>query len=74
MPTARSSTASSVEQEGTMSSLQGIAAVLRRYGRFCEFYTDRGSHYCRTSHAEQGPDEIQDGQVARVLKTLPVAP
>ena len=59
-----------VEQEGTMSSLQGIAPVLRRYGRFCEFYTDRGSHYCRTSHAEQGPDEIQDGQVARVLKTL----
>jgi hypothetical protein len=59
-----------VEQEGTMSSLQGIAAVLRRYGRFCEFYTDRGSHYCRTSNAEQGPDEIQDGQVSRVLKTL----
>jgi hypothetical protein len=59
-----------VDEEGTMSSLQGIAAILRRYGRFCEFYTDRGSHYCRTSHAEQGPDVIQDGQVARVLKTL----
>ena len=59
-----------VEQEGTMSSLQGIAAVLRRYGRFCEFYTDRGAHYCRTSNAEQGPDEIQDGQVSRVLKAL----
>lgn len=59
-----------VEQEGTMSSLQGIAAVLRRHGRFCEFYTDRGSHYCRTSNAEQGPDEIQDGHVSRVLKTL----
>ncbi len=59
-----------VEQEGTMSSLQGIAAVLRRYGRFCEFYTDRGGHYCRTSHAGEGPDEIQDGQVSRVLKTL----
>jgi hypothetical protein len=59
-----------VEQEGTMSSLQGIAAVLRRHGRFCEFYTDRGSHYCTTTDAERGPDEIQDGQVARVLKTL----
>ncbi len=59
-----------VEQEGTMSSLQGIAAVLRRNGRFCEFYTDRGSHYCTTTDAERGPDDIQDGQVARVLKTL----
>lgn len=59
-----------VEQEGTMSSLQGIAAVLRRHGRFCEFYTDRGSHYCTTTDAERGPDEIQDGQVTRVLKAL----
>ena len=59
-----------VAQEGTMSSLQSIAAVLRRYGRFCEFYTDRGAHYCTTSHVEQGPDEVQDGQVARVLKSL----
>lgn len=59
-----------VEQEGTMSSLQGIAAVLRKCGRFCELYTDRGSHYCRTSDAEHGPDEIQDGHVSRVLKTL----
>jgi len=59
-----------VPQEGTTSSLQGIAAVLRRHGRFCEFYTDRGSHYCKTSDAEHGPDEIQDGHVSRVLKTL----
>jgi hypothetical protein len=59
-----------VDEEGTQSSLQGIAAVLRTHGRFCEFYTDRGSHYCRTSDAEHGPDEIQDGHVSRVLKTL----
>jgi hypothetical protein len=59
-----------VEQEGTMSSLQGLHHVLRRYGRFCEFYTDRGSHYCRTDDAEEGPALNQDGQVSRVLKAL----
>lgn len=59
-----------VEQEGTMSSLQGLYHVLRRYGRFCEFYTDRGSHYCRTVDADEGPASTQDGQVSRVLKAL----
>lgn len=59
-----------VAQEGTMSSFQGLAHVLGRWGRFCEFYTDRGGHYCRTSKASEGPDAEQDGQVARVLKTL----
>lgn len=59
-----------VEQEGTRSSLQGLHHVLRRYGRFCEFYTDRGSHYCRTISADEGPAPNQDGQVSRVLKAL----
>jgi hypothetical protein len=44
--------------------------VLRQYGRFCEFYTDRGSHFCRTTKSEDGPDEVQLGQVPRVLKAL----
>lgn len=59
-----------VKQEGTRSSLQGLHHVLRRYGRFCEFYTDRGSHYCRTTDADEGPAPNQDGQVSRVLKAL----
>lgn len=59
-----------VAQEGTLSSLQGLRAVLVRWGRFSEFYTDRGSHYCHTSRASQGPDATQDGQVSRVLKML----
>lgn len=59
-----------VEQEGTMSTFQGLAHVLARWGRFCEFYTDRGSHYCHTSKASDGPDVEQDGQVARALKVL----
>jgi len=59
-----------VPQEGTMSTLAALKHVLVRYGRFCEFYTDRGSHFCTTSEAEAGPDEVQNGQVPRVLKVL----
>lgn len=59
-----------VEQEGTVSTLEAFKYVLERWGRFCEFYTDRGSHFCRTTDAKQGPDEEQQGQVSRVLKAL----
>lgn len=59
-----------VEQEGTVSTLQALVYVLQRFGRFCELYTDRGSHFCQTSKAGQGPDEIQQGQVSRVLQVL----
>lgn len=59
-----------VEQEGTMSTLQALEHVLLRWGRFCELYTDRGSHFCKTSEAGSAPDEQQHGQVARVLKAL----
>jgi len=59
-----------VPQEGTHSTLQALAHVLEHHGRFCELYTDRGSHFCRTGDAEEGPDEVQRGQVARALKTL----
>lgn len=57
-------------QEGVLSTLWALRQVFIRYGRFCELYTDRGSHFCRTSKAGKGPDEQQDGQVARVLKAL----
>lgn len=59
-----------VAQEGTWSTLQAFHHVLRLFGRFCEFYTDRGSHFCRTTKAEDGPDDVQLGQVSRVLKVL----
>lgn len=57
-----------VEQEGTRATFEALRAVLTRYGRFCELYTDRGSHFCRTPKAN-GPSET-DGQVSRALKTL----
>lgn len=59
-----------VEQEGTRSTLEALEHVLRRWGRFCELYTDRGSHFCRTTKAEAGPDEEQRGEVSRVLRVL----
>jgi hypothetical protein len=58
------------EQEGTLSTMAALEHVLTRHGRFCELYTDRGSHFCRTGHAGEAPDEVQNGQVARALKTL----
>jgi len=59
-----------VPQEGTRSTLEALGHVLLRYGRFCELYTDRGSHFCTTSQAGAAPDEVQSGQVPRVLRTL----
>ena len=40
-------------QEGTASTFAALEAVLRNYGRFCELYTDRGSHFC-TADAGRG--------------------
>ena len=57
-------------QEGTRSTLVALKYVLVRFGRFCEFYTDRGSHFCRTGTAGEAPDEAQHGQVARVMRAL----
>jgi transposase len=57
-----------VAQEGTQSTFAALAHVLRAYGRFCELYTDRGSHFCRT--LATGAETDPQGQVARALKTL----
>lgn len=59
-----------VEEEGTLSTFQALRHVLEHEGRFCELYTDRGSHFCRTSTAGAAPDEVQNGQVARALRAL----
>lgn len=58
------------EQEGTASTLEALMHVLVRYGRFCELYTDRGSHFCRTPQAGGQPDQAYPGQVSRALKML----
>lgn len=57
-------------QEGTASSFHALAHVLTHHGRFAELYTDRGSHFCRTTTAGAPPDDAYDTQVARALKAL----
>ena len=58
-------------QEGTASTFAALEGVLRRYGRFCELYTDRGSHFHPTG-ATAAHDE-QSGQVSRALQALGIA-
>ena len=55
-------------EEGNASTFASLREILEKYGRFCELYTDRGSHYCRTPKA--GGKSFTDGQVSRALKTL----
>jgi len=57
-------------QEGTASTFAALDGVVRRYGRFCELYTDRGSHFCHTGEAGMGPDAEQHGQVTQALRAL----
>jgi Helix-turn-helix domain len=56
-----------VEQEGTASTLAALQGVLRRYGRFCELYTDRGSHFCRSPKPGMAEENVQ---VSRALRAL----
>lgn len=58
------------EEEGTLSTFAALHHVLKKHGRFCELYHDRGSHFGLTSKAGQRPDEEQNGQVTRALKAL----
>lgn len=59
-----------VPQENTLSTLAAIKHVLKHNGRFCELYTDRGSHFCHTPRAGQAPTTEHNGQVSRALKVL----
>lgn len=61
-------------EEGTMTTLQALFDVLTRFGRFCELYTDRGGHFCKTTNRHKGPDAKQNTQVARVLQALSIRP
>src|SRR5690242_15051309 len=56
-------------QEGTASTFAALESVVRNYGRFCELYTDRGSHFCHSEPAGAVADE-QNGQVSRALWAL----
>lgn len=59
-----------VEEEGTMSSFQGLRDVACRQGLFCSLYTDRGTHYFYTPKAGEPVDKTALTQVGRALERL----
>src|SRR5580658_208371 len=59
-----------VEEEGTVSSLRGIAEVVVQHGLFCALYTDRGSHYFHTPATGGRVSKAALSQVGRALAQL----
>jgi hypothetical protein len=59
-----------VEEEGTASSLRGLAETIGAHGLFCALYTDRGSHYFHTPAAGGKVSKEQLSQVGRALAQL----
>lgn len=59
-----------VEEEGTMSSFQGLGEVIAEHGLFCSLYADRASHYWHTPVAGGKVDRDNPTQVGRALAQL----
>jgi transposase len=59
-----------VPEEGTRSSLLGLAETIERHGLFMELYTDRGSHSFHTPEAGGKVSKTELTQVGRALKQL----
>jgi transposase len=59
-----------VEEEGTMSSFQGVQEVIETQGLFSSLYTDRGSHYWYTPAAGGKVDKTRPTQFHRALQQL----
>src|SRR5574338_979276 len=59
-----------VEEEGTMSSFQGLREVIEAQGLFSSLYTDRGSHYWYTEETGGKVDKTRLTQVHRALRQL----
>ncbi len=59
-----------VEEEGTLSVLAGLHAVLKSHGLFCALYTDRGSHFFHTPKAGGAVDKSVRTQIGRALDQL----
>lgn len=59
-----------IEEEGTMSSFQGLRDVIAAQGLFSSLYTDRGTHYWYTEAAGGKVDKTRPTQVHRALHQL----
>ncbi len=62
-----------VEEEGTMSSLQGVKEVIKKHGLFSSFYSDRGSHYWYTPEAGGKVDKNRCTQFGRAMHHLGIS-
>ena len=58
-----------VDEEGTASSMRGVAEVVAKHGLFCSLYTDRGSHYFLTPEAGGRVSKTVLTQVGRARAT-----
>ncbi len=59
-----------VDEEGTMSCMQGLLQVIENQGLFCSLYTDRGSHFFHTPKAGGPVDKSRLTQIGRALAQL----
>jgi transposase len=59
-----------VEQEGTLSSFQGVHETIAKHGLFSSFYSDRGSHYWITPVAGGKVDKRNLSQFGRAMQQL----
>jgi hypothetical protein len=59
-----------VEEEGTISSFQGVREVIEAKGLFSSLYTDRASHYWYTPEAGGKVDRANPTQFHRALQHL----
>jgi len=58
------------EEEGTMSSFQGLSETMNTHGLPCSLYVDRGSHYFFTPKAGGKVDKERLTQVGRAMAQL----
>jgi transposase len=58
------------EEEGTMSSFQGLSETMKKQGMPCSLYVDRGSHYFFTPKAGEKVDKGRLTQVGRAMRQL----
>ena len=59
-----------VDEEGTLSSFEGVRQVITTRGLFCSLYVDRGSHYFKTPEAGGKVDKNNPTQFGRALRQL----
>ena len=59
-----------VDEEGTISSFQGVKDTIAVHGLFCALYTDRGTHYWHTPEAGGKVDKKNLTQFGRAMHQL----